>query len=277
MVYYTMVQEHSCSQTLLWVCDWPARRKQRTGGGKKLWQGGVTGNRNCIVKSHLNTWGKTGLRYKKKTPTKYHSWPNETHFRHTPNVKAVLKHGIGKQTFCQAAFKELEVLIYLSLGNLMLFIPVHHRDGLHTNLLHFIPLSLHTRSTISLNGLQFETLLKTIQWSEQWFTLFHINIVTTKRIPVWLTMIWFTSAQNSAYMSLAVIRVTGHSLVTEQRSQAVIIRPITRSLWWTNNQPAINERDQIRLFMQMKTRLRGTNIVFTSFYLVFWKDVSWAA
>lgn len=39
-----------------------------------------------------------------------------------------------------------------------------------------------------------------------------------------------TSAQNSAQMSLAVIRVTGHSLVTEQRSQAVIIRPITRSL-----------------------------------------------
>lgn len=33
-------------------------------------------------------------------------------------------------------------------------------------------------------------------------------------------------------MSLAVRRVTGHSLVTEQRSHAVIIRPITRSLPW---------------------------------------------
>lgn len=39
-----------------------------------------------------------------------------------------------------------------------------------------------------------------------------------------------TSAQNSAYISFAVNFVTGHSFVTEQRSQAVIINPITRSL-----------------------------------------------
>lgn len=39
-----------------------------------------------------------------------------------------------------------------------------------------------------------------------------------------------TSAQNSAYISLAVSLVTGHNFVTEHRSQAVIIRPITLSL-----------------------------------------------
>lgn len=39
-----------------------------------------------------------------------------------------------------------------------------------------------------------------------------------------------TSAQNSAYISLAVSLVTGHNFVTEHKSQAVIIRPITLSL-----------------------------------------------
>lgn len=46
-----------------------------------------------------------------------------------------------------------------------------------------------------------------------------------------------TSAQNSAYMSFAVNCVTGHSFVTEQRSQAVIIRPMTRSLEHSNADP----------------------------------------
>lgn len=46
-----------------------------------------------------------------------------------------------------------------------------------------------------------------------------------------------TSAQNSAYMSFAVSFVTGQSLVTEQRSQAVIIKPMTRSLEHSNTKP----------------------------------------
>lgn len=65
-------------------------------------------------------------------------------------------------------------------------------------------------------------------------------------------------------MSLAVRRVTGHSLVTEQRSHAVIIRPITRSLPWTSNYD----------FDQPDTR-RMNNVILTLFWHMLRCDSVW--